>query len=345
MKQFNAIRMDFYHQINQWYLFEKDGEQMYCIESDRNDVEEGHIVTLLQQNNNRIKMNEVGLKYKSMFNAEMPIPEGMKLFDWFGKCKKVDVEFDSQSNQTYLVLRPLNDLTKEEEKHILHILEHNNGCIAINDMVKIFKESHKRDITFVEKDSKSGKKMKLLEWLCSLNSLVLTRKPFKNQIFVALKHDVQCKYDSDVAQSTQNKEIRTEVASDANRFKNDTSVEANNFEATPTPTSTVSGTARGDDRNSSKICGNSTEILTKRKRNREDRHEHQNGVSVKKENDCTLSPNKRRSDHRSYSNDDYKNEYEDYDNPYCNELLMYGVKPWDNDADAVLDCIHRDRQR
>jgi len=251
------------------------------------DVKEGHIVTLLQQNNNRIKLNEVSLKYKSMLNVEMPIPGGMKLWDWFGKFKSVDVEFNSQNNQTYLVLlRPSDDdLAKEEEKNILRILlEHNDGCVEINDMRKIFKSYHNRSIFLVAKDAKSGKTMNLVEWLCSLNSVVLISKPLQKQIFVAKKHDVQCKYDREVSESAQNKGIGTEVMSEINCSHDDTDIETSNSEATPTAT--------GADTNFNKTFRNSSGILAKRKRHGEDRYDHHSGVLAKKVHFSTaLSPN------------------------------------------------------
>ncbi len=263
------MRLEFYKEINQYYIFEKDEEHTYRIENDRDGVEEGQILTLLEQNDNRIKLNEVCAKYKSMFNEEMPIPAEMKLWEFFEKFRSVELFHNAQNNQVYLILRPTNDLAKEDEKHILYILEHNGGCIGINDMVETFKRSHKRGINLPPA-------IKLVDWLCSLNSIVLIQKPNNNKIFLAIKHSIQCKYDGEVLGGTQSK--GSKGSETIFTSKDDANVESNHSETTAIETNSEVATSKRS----------SSNTLTKRKRDGEEKLELQTGVSTKK---ATLSPN------------------------------------------------------
>ncbi len=176
----------------------------------------------------------------------MPIPEGMKIWDWLGKFKCVDILNSQNDNQTFIILRSSNELTIEEE-NVLEILEQNDGCMTITEMLEIFSRSHERKIVLPPGITLKG-------WLCSLNSVVLTKQPNKDDIFISLKHGIQCNFDRDVPENTLNENIGNEimVTNEVNRSEGK-NIERNNFEAPTTGTNTVTTTAKRKNYYNSKI--------------------------------------------------------------------------------------------
>jgi hypothetical protein len=129
------------------------------------------------------------------------------------------------SDQMYLKRREKDDKqhrhnnTLGVEQNILNLLENNHGCLGLSNLTSLYNRTYSQALYFPAGIS-------LSQWLCTFDSIVLTKKPSNNEAYICIKHPAHATFDclsrrcptpmksdkEDIVVLSEIKEIRNEIS-------------------------------------------------------------------------------------------------------------------------------------
>ena len=208
MKRFKSIIVDHNKKNNQTYILVAKSSPVYR-SIPRQDTREQNLLEekiqkVLRQNGNNVPLNSFAYKYREYFKEELMLPVGTRLAKWFQQFPSIGMENDMIVFAGYSALQTDKP---EDVDEVLQLVKENDGCIGLSALADLYQRKYAKELLLP-----AGKK--LSHWLCDHNYFVLTEKPSNNEVYVCIKHPVQCALDEASSKKQKLEEVEVPNLSD-----------------------------------------------------------------------------------------------------------------------------------